>query len=113
MGCFCCNLHRLISAAIGRWVTSDPAELPILPAHLCVPYVWVLRDTKRFFENFVNQKWRMWRIASKKTIGGRDFCLEIVSVGAFVGKQPALTSQAETRLEVNPKAETLKLYLNG
>ena len=25
------NLHRLISAAIGRWVTSDPAELPFLP----------------------------------------------------------------------------------
>ena len=25
------NLHRLISAAIGRWVTSDPAELPCLP----------------------------------------------------------------------------------
>ena len=25
------NLHRLISAAIGRWVTSDPAELPYLP----------------------------------------------------------------------------------
>ena len=25
------NLHRLISAAIGRWVTSDPAELPVLP----------------------------------------------------------------------------------
>ena len=25
------NLHRLISAAIGRRVTSDPAELPFLP----------------------------------------------------------------------------------
>ena len=25
------NLHWLISAAIGRWVTSDPAELPFLP----------------------------------------------------------------------------------
>ena len=25
------NLHRLISAAIGRWVTSDPAESPFLP----------------------------------------------------------------------------------
>ena len=25
------NLHRLISAAIGRWVTSDLAELPFLP----------------------------------------------------------------------------------
>ena len=23
------TLHRLISAAIGRWKTSDPAELPI------------------------------------------------------------------------------------
>ena len=63
------NLLRLISAAIGRCVTSDPAELPFLtgwinlctsaveynpkgkhasfsqiyhqnPAHLCVPYVW-------------------------------------------------------------------------
>ena len=25
------NLHRLISAAIGRWATSDPAELPFRP----------------------------------------------------------------------------------
>ena len=82
------NLHRLISAAIGPRVTSDPAELPFLlggksctqaplniipkfpkgknasfsqiyhqnPAHLCVPYVWLLRDTKCFLENFVNQK---------------------------------------------------------
>ena len=25
------NLHRLISAAIGPWVTSDPVELPFLP----------------------------------------------------------------------------------
>ena len=32
------NLHRLISAAIGRWVTSDPAELPFLPGRkkLCI-----------------------------------------------------------------------------
>ena len=58
---FPCNLHRLISAAIGRRVTSDPAELPFLPGgkHLCVPYVWLLRhvrDTKCFLENFVNKK---------------------------------------------------------
>ena len=26
------------------------------PACLCVPHVWLLRDTKRFFENFVNNK---------------------------------------------------------
>ena len=35
------NLHRLISAAIGRWVTSDPAELPFLPGRkkLCTSTV--------------------------------------------------------------------------
>ena len=35
------NLHRLISAAIGRWVTSDPAELPFLPGRkkLCTDAV--------------------------------------------------------------------------
>ena len=27
------------------------------------------------------KKWRMWRIASKKTNGGRDFCLEIRTFG--------------------------------
>ena len=26
------------------------------PAYLCVPYVWLLRDRKPLFENFVNQK---------------------------------------------------------
>ena len=30
-GVFVPTLHRWISAAVGRWVTSDPAELPILP----------------------------------------------------------------------------------
>ena len=29
------------------------------------------------FENFVNKKWLLWRIASKKVNGIRDFCLEI------------------------------------
>ena len=35
------NLHRLISSAIGRWVTSDPAELPFLPGRkkLCTSAV--------------------------------------------------------------------------
>ena len=56
------------------------------PAHLCVPYVWLLRDTKCFLENFINKKWRMWRIASKTTNGGRDICLEI-------DQQPCLASR--------------------
>ena len=36
-----CNLHRLISAAIGRWETSDQAELPFLPGRkkLCTSAV--------------------------------------------------------------------------
>ena len=35
------NLHRLIFAAIGRWVTSDLAELPFLPGRkkLCTSAV--------------------------------------------------------------------------
>ena len=48
------------------------------PAYLCVANVWLRRDTKCFFENFVSQKWRMWRIASKKMNGAKDFCLELV-----------------------------------
>ena len=37
----CRNMHRLISAATGRWVTSDPAELPFLPGRkkLCTSAV--------------------------------------------------------------------------
>ena len=78
------------------------------PAHLCVPYVWLLRDTKCFLENIVNQKWRMWRIASKKTNGGRDFCLEIDAMVAlcvrmlsdyFYGCGPCLSYQARDQNE--------------
>ena len=70
------NLHRLISAAIGRWVTSDPAELPFFPGRkkLCTsaveynPQVSKGKNTsfsqiyhqkpiaKGYKVNFVNQK---------------------------------------------------------
>ena len=46
------------------------------PAYLCVSYVWFLRHTGCFFGTFVNQKLRMWRIASKKTNGGWDLEIE-------------------------------------
>ena len=56
------TLHRLISAVISRWLTSDPAELLAIipgrfcqiycqnPAHVCVSYVWLLKDTKCFLK---------------------------------------------------------------
>ena len=45
------------------------------PAHLCVSYIWFLRDTKRFVKTLLMRKWRMWRIPNKKAKGVRDFCL--------------------------------------
>ena len=47
------------------------------PTHLCVPYVWLLRDQSVSLKTLSIKKWRMWRIASKKMNGGRDICLEI------------------------------------
>ena len=79
------TLHRFISASIRRWMTYDPAELPILPGGKCCALALLniipkfpkekhqflsdlssksgismcstcMIDSKCFFENFVNQK---------------------------------------------------------
>ena len=53
------NLHRLISAAIGRWVTSDPTELPFLPGRkkLCTRPVeynpWVSKGKTQVSLRFI------------------------------------------------------------
>ena len=53
------NLHRLISAAIGRWVTSDPTELPFLPGRkkLCTRAVeynpWVSKGKTQVSLRFI------------------------------------------------------------
>ena len=54
-----CNLHRLISAATGRWVTSDRTELPFLPGRkkLCTRAVeynpWVSKGKTQVSLRFI------------------------------------------------------------
>ena len=101
-------LHRLISVAVGRWVTSDPAKLPILHGrktlynktvekkvlkgkrhhflseliikvqHIYLFHMYEYYEiSSAFGELCQSRKWRMWRVASKQAIGGRDICLGI------------------------------------
>ena len=100
------TLHRLISAAVCRWVTCDRFFLggkscALAPCNITpkfsekktpvsvrfiikIQHIYVLHmhDYKKipsvFWKFCQSEKWRMWRIASKKTNGGRDICLEIV-----------------------------------
>ena len=51
-------------------------------ADLCVPYAWLLRDTKCFMEILSIKQWLMWRIASKKANGGWD-CI-LFAVASFI-----------------------------